>query len=314
MRRRKTATIPSYDCDATDVSESKSTSSGRKRRIHVYGIAFCALYVLAPLGPHIIKALHLTLSGRLKELSRIVRYDIPWAWAKDADREVFPEMIPTSLGSSFETVMEEYDEYRKLYGEVTSFSDIDKKYQNFIKDAEPWRTQFLRIYGADTCYATYFPKTFELFKDWEYEATSIMISRLAPGQTLPAHLGATKLVLRHLMVIKAEFEPEPSALHVGHCYEKPRSCELKKYPWEKEGQELVFDDSFWHMADNPTHTERIALFTDIKREMKGWRQQLIYDIIMYIIKISAIDPVGTIVENTNQFCDAATRSRSAQSS
>ena len=249
----------------------------------------------------------------MKELSRIVRYDIPWAWAKDAHREVFPEMIPTSLGSDFATIIQEYDEYRKLYGEVTSFNDIDKKYQNFIKDAEPWRTQFLRIYGVDTCYSSYFTKTFELFDNWEYEATSIMISRLAPGQTLPAHLGATKLVLRHLMVIKAEFEPEPSALHVGHCFEKPQRCELKKYPWEKEGQELIFDDSFWHMADNPTNMERIALFTDIKREMKGWREQWIYDFIMYIIKISAIGPKGTIVENTNSFCEAAKRSRSAQS-
>ncbi|GAX25813.1 hypothetical protein FisN_17Lh228 [Fistulifera solaris] len=311
MRRRKTTSTPSYHGDEKD--ELKSKGSGRESRLVVYGMAFCVLYVLAPLGPHIMRALPLLLSGRKHEFSTIFRYDIPWAWAKDAHREVFPEMTPTSLGSNFDIIIQEYDAYRKLYGEATSFADIDKKYQGF-KDKEPWGSQFLRVYGVDTCYADYFPKTMELFNHWEYEATSIMISRLAPGQTLPAHLGPTKLVLRHLMVLKADFEPEPSAIHIGSCYAKPQSCELKKYPWEKEGQERVFDDSFWHMADNPTHKERIALFTDVKREMKGWREQLIYDLIMYVIRVSAFEPKHSIVENTNRFCEAAKRKQSGQSS
>lgn len=312
MRRRKTAFLPSYQDN--DIDESKSKGSGRKTCLVLYAVLGLILYILAPLRPHVITFVRYGLTGRQREWSKIVRYDIPWAWAKGSDREVFPEMAPTSLGSNFDIIIQEYEEYRKLYGEVTSFAEIDKKYQGFVKDKGPWRTQWLRIYGVDTCYARYFPKTFELFNNWEYEATSIMISRLAPGQTLPAHLGATKLVLRHLMVVKTETEPEPSALYVGKCHEKPQNCELKKYPWEKEGQELVFDDSFWHMADNPTNKERIALFTDIKREMRGWREQLIYDFIMYVIKISALEPKGSIVRNTNAFCEAATRRASARTS
>lgn len=306
MRKRKTvATSPSYHNKVND--ESKSERSSRRKSRGFYVFSSFIVYVFAPLFPHIIKFVWLTLRWRPRELTKIVRYDIPWAWAKDSDREVFPEMVPTSLGSNYHTILQEYNEYRTMFGEVTSFNDIDKNYQGFIKGREPWRTQWLRIYGVNTCYASYFPKTMELFNSWEYEAVSIMISRIAPNQTLPAHLGATKLVLRHLMVVKAEFEPEPSALYVGHCHEKPRDCELKKYPWEKEGQEIVFDDSFWHMADNPTNEERIALFTDMKREMRGWREQLMYDIIMYIIKVSAIGPKGTIVDNTNAFCEAAAR-------
>ena len=82
-----------------------------------------------------------------------------------------------------------------------------------------------------------------------------MFSILAPGKHIPPHTGPYKGVLRyHLGLLSARARGS-----ARHPRRRPRSRT------GREGESLVFDDTYEHEAWNDTDETRVVLFLDVVR-------------------------------------------------
>jgi beta-hydroxylase len=84
-----------------------------------------------------------------------------------------------------------------------------------------------------------------------------MFSILSPGKHIPPHRGAYNGLLRYHLGLKV---PEP--------HEKCRIRIANQTTVWREGQSLVFDDTFNHEVWNDTDGVRVVLFVDFLRPMK----------------------------------------------
>jgi beta-hydroxylase len=125
-----------------------------------------------------------------------------------------------------------------------------------------WNVYTLRLYGVNIeenmkrC-----PITANLVKMCPYIHTAVF-SILEPGKVIPPHYGPNKGVLRyHLGLIVPD----------GDCHIKVGS---DTYRW-KEGEGILFDETFQHSAHNNTDKVRAVLYLDIPRPMPyGWLNTL----------------------------------------
>jgi len=121
------------------------------------------------------------------------------------------------------------------------------------------------------------PKTVALLSKIK-SVKSIYFSILDPGKHIPPHNGPYKGILRYQLALSVP---------------KTGNCELlvdnKSYHW-KEGESIMFDDTFVHEVKNETNEKRIALLLDIKREeLKGlfyYYDKLIFKIIQMALLIN----------------------------
>lgn len=126
-----------------------------------------------------------------------------------------------------------------------------------ITDDDQWKTYWLLSAGMD-CRENQLrcPETTRLLRQIPGASTAFF-SILAPGKKIPPHRGAYNGILRcHLALIV----PEPAehvAIRVGKhiCH------------W-REGETLIFDDSFNHEVWNDTDGWRAVLFIDFARPLR----------------------------------------------
>lgn len=136
-------------------------------------------------------------------------------------------------------------------------------------------------------------------------AISIMISRLAPGQSLEAHYGPTRAVLRYHVGISIPQEKMTTApyLSIWPCA-SAANCKERRLYW-KQGGDLYFDDSFLHAARNPTDEERIILWLDLKRhDFSGWRSRWINELIFASLHLFPPAKIYDNIQRTNQLCSS----------
>src|SRR3546814_1185258 len=126
-----------------------------------------------------------------------------------------------------------------------------------VCSSDLWKTYWLLSAGMDFSETRrHFPQTTRLLKQIPGASTSFF-SILAPGKKIPPHRGAYNGILRcHLGLIV----PEPAehvAIRVGKhiCH------------W-REGETLIFDDSFNHEVWNDTDDWRVVLFIDFARPLR----------------------------------------------
>lgn len=125
-----------------------------------------------------------------------------------------------------------------------------------------WNVFTMRLYGVDIeenmkrC-----PTVAKLLKAYPYINTAVF-SILEPGKTLTPHYGPNKGVLRyHLGLIIPE----------GNCH---LNVGDDIYYW-KEGEGVLFDETYLHSAHNETNEVRVVLYLDIPRPMRyHWLQNL----------------------------------------
>ncbi len=91
-----------------------------------------------------------------------------------------------------------------------------------------------------------------------------MFSILSPGTIIKPHRGAYRGALR---------------CHLGlSCPTKEEGCVLtvsgEQHGWE-DGKCLVWDDTYVHEVQNNTNKDRVILFMDINRPIKGMFSQQI---------------------------------------
>jgi beta-hydroxylase len=137
-----------------------------------------------------------------------------------------------------------------------------------------WKKMYIKWYGPITEEAAILcPKTCELISQIP-EIKLAMFSILEPGSKISRHAGPFKGCLRY---------------HLGLNCSKGAYINVdgNKYEW-KNGEDVLFDDTFIHEVINDSDDIRIILFCDIKRPMKTETASNINDFIIdYLAPITS---------------------------
>lgn len=158
------------------------------------------------------------------------------------------------LEDNWELIVDELNVVLSQQTNIPNFQDISED-QKILTEGDDWKTFFFYAYGhqikrnCDIC-----PETVKLLQSIPGMITG-MFSILAPGKHIPEHRGPYKGVLRY---------------HLGLNIPSEGNCRIRVKDdvriW-KEGQSLVFDDSFPHEAWNDSNDQRVVLFVDFIRPL-----------------------------------------------
>jgi len=172
------------------------------------------------------------------------------------DKEFFNKKdfpIAKLLEDNYETIKKEFDELDKRTKEFAVFHEISDD-QLFISDDEKWRLFFLKAVTVrfdKNC--EQMPKTMKLL-DSDNSVVSVYLSVLGPRKMLMPHRGPWSGIFRVHLGLKI---PEDGCTLVVNG---------KEYKW-REGEAVVFDDTYEHIAVNMTEQERTVLFIDFMRPL-----------------------------------------------
>lgn len=139
--------------------------------------------------------------------------------------------------------------------ELPNFQDILEEVRTIQRDCR-WKTFFLAAPGMDCRRnAARCPATMAALRGVPGLRTAFF-SILAPGKHIPPHRGAYNGVLRLHLALQVPEPAERCSIRVGD-----RICH-----W-REGEALIFDDSFNHEVWNDTGGQRAVLFVDFARPL-----------------------------------------------
>jgi beta-hydroxylase len=189
------------------------------------------------------------------------------------------------LRNHFQEIKQEYVNYT-LKNNLKRFKEIDHN-QEFLDIGDiPWEVLMLRVYNKDTNKIKHFPKTYDLIKKIP-GCSFAMFSILPPGKKLLSHRGPSKSVLRyHLSLIVPD--------DISNCFINVNNI---KHHW-KEGDDVMFDDTFIHSAENNTNQTRVVLFLDIQRKFNNSFLDILNNSILHYAQFNYT--VKNIVKNTNE--------------
>jgi ornithine lipid ester-linked acyl 2-hydroxylase len=137
--------------------------------------------------------------------------------------------------------------------EIPNFQEVSSMQSNITQD-DKWKTFIFYAYGAKSSWhCDQCPVTARALAAIPGMKTG-MFSVLAPGKELPSHRGPYKGLLRcHLGLIVSS----AAGIVVGG----------EAASW-KEGEVLIFDDTFEHSAWNYAEVDRVVLFIDFERPLR----------------------------------------------
>jgi beta-hydroxylase len=135
----------------------------------------------------------------------------------------------------------------------------DAGFNSFFKSG--WKRFYLKWYGSDPASAVDLcPLTTRLVADLP-SVKAAMFAALPPGSRLPRHRDPYAGSLRFHLGLITPNSPE--------CY---IDVDGQTYYW-RDGEAVMFDETYIHYAENRTDTNRIILFADIERPMRyRWAQ------------------------------------------
>jgi len=159
------------------------------------------------------------------------------------------------LKDNWKLIQEELVEVLKNENQIPKFHEIDK-IQRFIsdKDNSAWRVFMFKAYDnwqEENCNRA--PKTTALLKQIP-GITTAMFSIIGPNKHIPYHNGFYKGVWRYHLPLITPTEGECYIINGG-----------KRHDW-KEGEDVLFDDTFKHAVWNKTEETRVVLFCDVYRQ------------------------------------------------
>ncbi len=165
------------------------------------------------------------------------------------DPKDFPELKP--LQDNWEVIREEALSLDKA-AQIKASADLDDLgFNSFFRTG--WKRFYLKWYGANLKSAEQLcPKTVELINQLP-NVKGAMFTMLPPGARLVKHRDPYGGSLRyHLGLVTPNSED---------CY---ISVDGQKYAW-RDGEAVMFDETYIHYAENKTEQNRIILFVDVKR-------------------------------------------------
>jgi len=228
-----TLCIEPLNMNETRQAEQTTTKSGKKRRQRP----------TVAIGKWILKLIE----------QIIMRYSVV------ADQPVFNAhdfAWTAPLETDWLKIRQELDRVLQKQDQLPNFQDISKDQISITQD-DRWKTFFLYGYGykmqsnCDQC-----PETTRIIESIPGMLTGFF-SVLAPGKHIPAHRGPYKGLLRCHLALKV---PEPA----NQCWIQVGD----QTAYWKEGNCLVFDDTYRHQVENNTDGTRVVLFLDIIRPMR----------------------------------------------
>jgi len=170
------------------------------------------------------------------------------------DPAEFPWVRPLEAG--WRTIRGELDAVMQYWDSLPNFQDISTD-QRTITDDDRWKTFFLYAYGIKAegnCRRC--PETTRLVEAVPGMKTAFL-SILAPGKHIPAHRGPFKGVIRYHLGLLVPEPAERCRIRVGD--------EVRHW---REGESLLFDDTYEHEVWNDTAGRRAVLFLDVVRPLR----------------------------------------------
>lgn len=166
----------------------------------------------------------------------------------------FPALLP--LKENWQTIRDEALELERE--ELIKGSDKynDMGFNSFFRRG--WKRFYLKWYNDFHPSATkYCPKTVSILKGIP-NVKAAMFAVLPAGSELLAHRDPYAGSLRY---------------HLGLITPNSELCHIvvdgQSYAW-KDGEDVMFDETYIHYAENKTDMDRIILFCDVQRPVKTW--------------------------------------------
>lgn len=156
--------------------------------------------------------------------------------------------------AEWRAIRAELDRVLKYQGAIPNFQDVSVEQRSITND-DRWKTFFFYGYGVrndENC--DFCPATARVLARLP-GMTTAFFSILYPGKRIPRHRGPYNGVLRYHLGLKIP-EPERCGIIVGDV----------AAGW-REGESLVFDDSYQHEAWNEGSDVRVILFVDFLRPL-----------------------------------------------
>lgn len=201
-----------------------------------------------------------------------------------ADPQLFAELAP--LQANWQLIREEA---LKLNDEghikaAATYNDIG--FNSFFRTG--WKRFYLKWYGQELDSAKALcPQTFALLKNIP-TVKAAMFASLPPGSRLVKHRDPYAGSLRYHLGLTTPNSPD--------CYIE---VDGQRYFW-RDGEAVVFDETFIHYAENTTDQQRVILFCDVERPLFGaplvWLNRFFARIVMRAAATQNTDdePVGGI--------------------
>jgi beta-hydroxylase len=167
------------------------------------------------------------------------------------DVEKFPEL--QVLRDNWTIIREEalaVDAAQKITAS-TKLDDIG--FNSFFKTG--WRRFYLKWYDAPHTSASALCPTTTKLLDSIPSVKAAMFAQLPPGANLVRHRDPYAGSLRYHLGLVTPGDPA--------CYIE---VDGQRYFW-RDGEDVMFDETFVHYAKNETQTSRIVLFCDVERPM-----------------------------------------------
>lgn len=163
----------------------------------------------------------------------------------------FPEL--SLLAENWEKIRDEalaLDERKQI---VATVGHEDAGFNSFFRTG--WRRFYLKWYGNDLVSARKLcPYTFSLL-DQIPSVKAAMFASLPPGAKLVAHRDPYAGSMRYHLGLAVPEDPR-CAIYVDG----------EKYFW-RNGEGVIFDETYIHYAENATDQRRIVLFCDVRRPL-----------------------------------------------
>lgn len=177
------------------------------------------------------------------------------------------------LESDWRTIRKEFDRLLPHADHIPNFHEVSPD-QDRISKGDNWKTFVLFGFGYridENCKLC--PETARLLENVPGLRTAFF-SILAPGYRIPPHRGVTKGVVRGHLCLIAPDRAESCWMRVGD----------QRVIW-REGECVVFDDTFEHEVRNDTDQRRIVLLVDVDRPMRPFGR-VIHRLFMAAIRAS----------------------------
>lgn len=162
---------------------------------------------------------------------------------------LFPEHI--TLESHYKEIRDEILIFLDHHSPLTANESSPVTFgQSFANDG--WRLVMLRFYNKEFPHVqSYFPKTMKYLPD---RVRIAMFSILLPHHHIAPHVGPFRGSMRYHLGLEIPQDTSNCFIDINN----------NRHHW-KEGQSLLFDDTYVHKVYNNTPERRIILFLDIQR-------------------------------------------------
>ena len=208
----------------------------------------------------------------------------------------FPELAP--LQQNWHIIRDEALRLQELKKIKAAEKNDDVGFNSFFKYG--WKRFYLKWYGANLKSAEQLcPKTLQLLNQLP-SVKGAMFTMLPPGSRLGKHRDPYAGSLRyHLGLVTPNSDD---------CY---ISVDGQNYSW-RDGEAVMFDETYIHHAENKTDQNRIILFLDVKRPVNFFLVDFINEIFSRVVvaasatknikgdKVGALNHVFSVVHKIGQ--------------